>query len=425
MKILRYVAIIIWWVYLPDMTVSAQDIHISDPYANYPTKKAMYDEYSHWSIGLNGGIPFFAGNFRSMSLGNNYWGGMAGIQAGYQINPLFGVRMSVDYGVNKAGSKNYEDNFILLPDAETYYNVNLPEGAKYYRELYSSIKMWNVGLNFETNLFNLFRRSDGDRRWGVIVSPGIYLQRFSPTVKSKSDGKQFASEISNKLNIGLGGDLAVRYRVNRNIDLQLKGGMMWVNNNTLDGVKTICDCKHSSMVTVQAGVIWKIGNGTNKKKDNIMYAPGYLPEWKRATRTVTKIIHDTIYIEKKIIEKSPEVVVCKGLPDLPAIYFERGKSKLDTDKYAIQLFTIAQAMMSSPLSEIDILGFADHTGGEAINAKLTKKRAEALKKFLVKVGIDSSRIHTYGMGKDMKIEKELQFSEKARRTEIKAILNKK
>lgn len=52
MKILRYVAVIIWWVYLPDMTVSAQDIHISDPYANYPAKKAMYDEYSHWSIGL-------------------------------------------------------------------------------------------------------------------------------------------------------------------------------------------------------------------------------------------------------------------------------------------------------------------------------------------------------------------------------------
>lgn len=115
MKILRYVAVIIWWVYLPDMTVSAQDIRISDPYANYPAKKAMYAEYSRWSIGLNGGVPFFAGNFRSMSLGNNYWGGMAGIQAGYQINPLFGVRMSVDYGVNKAGSKNYEDDFILLP----------------------------------------------------------------------------------------------------------------------------------------------------------------------------------------------------------------------------------------------------------------------------------------------------------------------
>lgn len=425
MKILRYIAAIIWWVYLPDMTVSAQDVQISDPYANYPSKKAMYADYSHWSVGLNGGIPFFAGDFRSVSLGNNYWGGMAGIQAGYQINSLFGVRMSIDYGVNKAGSKNYEDGFILLPNAETYYNIDLPEGAEYYRNLYSSIKMWNVGLNFETNLLNLFRRSDGNRRWGVILSPGIYLQKFSPTVKLKSDDKQFASKVSNKLNLGLGGDLAVRYRINSCIDLQVKGDMIWVNNNTIDGVKTICDCKRSSMITVQAGVVWKIGNGTNKKKENIMYAPGYLPEWKRATRTVTKIIHDTVYIEKKVIEKSPEVVVCKGLPDLPAIYFERGKSNLDTDKYAIQLFSIVQAMMGNPTSQIDILGFADHTGGEAINAKITKKRAEALKKFLVKVGIEGSRIHTYAMGKDMKIEKDLRFSEKARRTDIKAIINRK
>jgi len=425
MKILRYIAMIVCWACLSHPTVFAQDIHISDPFKDYPTKKAMYNEYSHWSIGLNAGVPFFSGNFRSMSLGNSYWGGMGGMQAGYQINPLFGLRLSMDYAVNKAGSKNYEDGFILLPNAETYYNVDFPAGGEYYRNLYSTIKMWNVGLNFETNLFNLFRRSDGNRRWGVILSPGIYLQKFSPTVKSKETDKQFADKISNKLNIGLGGDLAIRYRINQQIDVQLKGGMIWVNNNHFDGIHTICDCKHSSMITVQAGVVWKIGNGENKKKDNIMYAPGYLPEWKRATRTVTKIVHDTVYIERKVIEKSPEVVVCKGIPNLPAIYFERGKSKLDTDKYAIQVFNIFKAMKDNPTAEINILGFADHTGGEAVNAKITKRRAEALKKFLVKVGIEDYRIHTYGMGKDMKIEKDLQYSEKARRAEIKAILEVK
>lgn len=47
-----------------------------------------------------------------------------------------------------------------------------------------------------------------------------------------------------------------------------------------------------------------------------------------------------------------------------------------------------------------------------------------LQKCLVKVGVEEFRIHTYGMGKDMKIEKDLRYSEKARRTEIKAILDK-
>lgn len=150
----------------------------------------------------------------------------------------------------------------------------------------------------------------------------------------------------------------------------------------------------------------EIGNGKSGKKDNIMYAPGYLPMWKRATKTVTKVVHDTIYIEQKVLEKSPEVVVCKGFPkDLPAVYFERGKWKLDTDKYARELFTIAKTLKENPEVQIDICGYADHTGGEAINKKVTLKRAEALKKFLVKVGIEPERLHTYGLGKDMTIER--------------------
>lgn len=113
-------------------------------------------------------------------------------------------------------------------------------------------------------------------------------------------------------------------------------------------------------------------------------------------------------------------MVCKGFPkDLPAVYFERGKWKLDTDKYARELFTIAKTLKENPEVQIDICGYADHTGGEAINKKVTLKRAEALKKFLVKVGIEPERLHTYGLGKDMTIEKELRYTEKARRSEVK------
>src|SRR5699024_2690993 len=136
---------------------------------------------------------------------------------------------------------------------------------------------------------NLFRRSDGDRRWGIILAPGIYLQKFSSTVKSRADDRQFADKLGNKPNIGLGGDLSVRYRINPHFDVQLKGGMVWIDNRDFGGISSANTTKHNSMVTVQAGLVWKIGNGKGRKKDNLMYAPGYLPMWKRATRTVTKI----------------------------------------------------------------------------------------------------------------------------------------
>ena len=138
--------------------------------------------------------------------------------------------------------------------------------------------------------------------------------------------------------------------------------MIWINNQDFDGINSINTTKHNSMITAQVGLIWKVGNSKGRKKDNIMYAPGYLPMWKRATKTVTKVVHDTIYIEQKVLEKSPEVVVCKGFPkDLPAVYFERGKWKLDTDKYARELFTIAKTLKENPEIQIDICGYADHT----------------------------------------------------------------
>lgn len=422
MKSLKYIIAGFCLAALPGMEAMAQEVvKVDDPWKDYPDKKTLYKDYSRWSIGVNIGMPFYAGDFRSVSRGNNNWAGyMFGLQGSYQFNPIFGARLSVDYGSNRAGSQRYEDDFVLLPNGNTYYNVDFPEGGSYYKDLYSSVHSWNFGLNAEVNLLNLFRRSDGDRRWAVVLAPGIYLQKFSSTVKNRSNDEQFADKLDNKVNLGLGGDLAVRYRINHNFDVQLKGGMIWINNQDFDGINSINTTKHNSMVTAQVGLIWKVGNSKGRKKDNIMYAPGYLPMWKRATKTVTKVVHDTIYIEQKVLEKSPEVVVCKGFPKgLPAVYFERGKWKLDTDKYARELFTIAKTLKENPEVQIDICGYADHTGGEAINKKVTLKRAEALKKFLVKVGIEPERLHTYGLGKDMTIEKELRYTEKARRSEVK------
>ena len=422
MKSLKYIIAGFCLAALPGMEAMAQEVvKVDDPWKDYPDKKTLYKDYSRWSIGVNIGMPFYAGDFRSVSRGNNNWAGyMFGLQGSYQFNPIFGARLSVDYGSNRAGSQRYEDDFVLLPNGNTYYNVDFPEGGSYYKDLYSSVHSWNFGLNAEVNLLNLFRRSDGDRRWAVVLAPGIYLQKFSSTVKNRSNDEQFADKLDNKVNLGLGGDLAVRYRINHNFDVQLKGGMIWINNQNFDGINSINTTKHNSMITAQVGLIWKVGNSKGRKKDNIMYAPGYLPMWKRATKTVTKVVHDTIYIEQKVLEKSPEVVVCKGFPkDLPAVYFERGKWKLDTDKYARELFTIAKTLKENPEIQIDICGYADHTGGEAINKKVTLKRAEALKKFLVKVGIEPERLHTYGLGKDMTIEKELRYTEKARRGEVK------
>ena len=92
MKLLQNIAAASCLIFLSGMNASAQEtIKVDDPWKDYPSKKALYNDYSRWSIGINGGVPFFAGDFRSVTKGNGYWGGLIGLQVGYQFNPWFGI----------------------------------------------------------------------------------------------------------------------------------------------------------------------------------------------------------------------------------------------------------------------------------------------------------------------------------------------
>lgn len=127
MKSLKYIIAGFCLAALPGMEAMAQEVvKVDDPWKDYPDKKTLYKDYSRWSIGVNIGMPFYAGDFRSVSRGNNNWAGyMFGLQGSYQFNPIFGARLSVDYGSNRAGSQRYEDDFVLLPNGNTYYNSGL------------------------------------------------------------------------------------------------------------------------------------------------------------------------------------------------------------------------------------------------------------------------------------------------------------
>ena len=63
------------------------------------------------------------------------------------------------------------------------------------------------------------------RRWTVLLSPAVYLQKFSPKLYKKEDDKRFdtSSTLDNDVNLGLGGDIALRYRASKHIEI--RGGL--------------------------------------------------------------------------------------------------------------------------------------------------------------------------------------------------------
>ncbi|MEQ2912587.1 OmpA family protein [Butyricimonas faecihominis] len=388
-------------------------------------KKKIGNDFSRWSLGVNGGISAFRGDMISFSADKTYIGVQGGLQLGYQFTPTFGLSLTADMGQGKGSAKKWEKAFKIYPNGESYYGTEPEAGFAYYNDIYAKIKYFTLGLHGDFNVNNFFGKKEL-RRWTVLLSPAVYLQKFSPKLYKKEDDKRFdtSSTLDNDVNLGLGGDIALRYRASKYIDLQLTSGVAWIANNNFDGVATCCTSKYNWLANLSVGVMWKIGN--NKKKENLMYAtarsvaPVILPV-KEETRSVVKEEQKPVVKqEEKTVENVVKVETTeKTFPVLPTVHFKRNSAVIDTDRYASELSRIVEALKEFPGVKVDIRGYTDHTGTDRINLPLSLKRAEALKTYLVSKGIPADRMSTFGEGKDMSVDQKDIYTEKARKVEVK------
>ena len=72
------------------------------------------------------------------------------------------------------------------------------------------------------------------------------------------------------------------------------------------------------------------------------------------------------------------------------------------DTEMVQLQAVARIMKDNPDVKLTIVGFCDHTGSDAYNMKLSQKRAEEVKRIMVKkFGVDGDRLDVDYKGKTM------------------------
>lgn len=80
------------------------------------------------------------------------------------------------------------------------------------------------------------------------------------------------------------------------------------------------------------------------------------------------------------------------------IEFETAKADIQS-KYSNEIKKLADFMIKYPTTTVEIGGHTDNVGKEAMNAKLSVRRADAVKKYLVdNFGIEASRISAKGYG---------------------------
>ncbi|RKY78877.1 hypothetical protein DRQ12_05040 [candidate division KSB1 bacterium] len=94
--------------------------------------------------------------------------------------------------------------------------------------------------------------------------------------------------------------------------------------------------------------------------------------------------------KKPVIEKGKKLI-------LRGINFESGSAQLTPDSYAV-LDTVYESLAANPEVVVEIRGHTDSVGDWNYNLKLSQKRAEVVKQYLVNCGIDPSRIRAVGYG---------------------------
>lgn len=82
---------------------------------------------------------------------------------------------------------------------------------------------------------------------------------------------------------------------------------------------------------------------------------------------------------------------------LIGVNFDFNKSSLTNESYPI-LYNAAEVLLTHPGINVEIQGYTDNVGSADYNQKLSEKRAETVKNFLISKGISSSRLTTVGFG---------------------------
>ncbi len=97
-------------------------------------------------------------------------------------------------------------------------------------------------------------------------------------------------------------------------------------------------------------------------------------------------------------DKKPEIAVEKGKAIvLDGVNFSSGSANL-TENSKIILGKVLRTMKDNPEIEVEIRGYTDNTGNKKFNYKISQRRADSVKDYLVNNGIEASRIQTKGFG---------------------------
>ena len=362
-----------------------------------------------WYLGMDGGLPFGLSTFSSFGHDKTHLGWAAGIYGGYRFNPIFSAELSARYGEVNLSAQDccVERNYWLGSDGILYKAGVLGMDSWEYAQLKSHVRMGWYGARVHVNLLGLLRNT-AHSRWTVAVSPHLYAVTTCADIQTLADHAEVMKG-STRWHLGYGASLQAGYQLTSNLNLGIYSGLTRLSGERMDGMP---EHLHKNNFVWESGI--RLGISFSKKKNKIVETPS-VPQ--------TEVLHqDTILSEnvnqkeKETVDKAETKVVEQDIKEpvkvtFPVIYFSFNRITIRPSEVP-KLKSILHILKENPEMKVMVTGWCDTRGSVAVNRRISRQRAQALKTWLVKRGIAASRISVVGKGSDGSRE-----APKARRVE--------
>lgn len=400
---------------------------------------AQSSELSKWSVGVKGGVNTIRGlKYSATNRFDRPYNAEFGIFAERTFSPLFGMGLEYMYVGN---------NF----DAGKLDGASLT-GMDVTSNIHDITVFGSVNL---TNLLNRYRTSS---KFNAYFNNGYGLGLGS--VDGLGSKEDFRPGLAATFGLNL------EYNLTAALALGLEGQYRWHSN--VDFMPAGSDNETKDFYCANLSIRYKFNGVTNNRNVSIVEFERINSQKDQQQQAIDKILYELARHDEEIkklqaasgndsidgvaikdiiigqqyqleqltkqltkarkdlyrhLTQSGELTGETAEYEISSVGFQTGSAKLTKAAYAV-LDTLVPSLVQNSAWTLKVTGHTDNVGGEAYNKGLSLRRAEAVKKYLVKKGVVVTRISAEGLGFSKAVACNDNEEGRAKNRRVEVVVNK-